>query len=64
MGFDPARHPNGVKKRRHHNNKGKQRIRGGGVYNDVRKLARRLGIPYLTREQAEKQREETDLNRI
>jgi len=54
--FDPARHPDGVKKRRHHNNKGMAQIKKGVPYDQVRAMALRLGIPYLSRDEANKPR--------
>lgn len=49
MKFDPARSPDGTKKRRHHNNKGAVQIRTDRVFTQVKDMADRLGIPYVPR---------------
>ncbi|MFH3481647.1 hypothetical protein [Xanthobacter variabilis] len=51
MMFDPARYPDGTKKRRHTNNKGRRQIRTDEVFTQVQKMAERLGIPYAPRQQ-------------
>lgn len=35
-----------MKMRRHHNNKGTRKIRRGKTYDEVRRMAKRLGIKY------------------
>lgn len=57
MSFDQPRLPPGFKMRPHHNSRGTSLIRHGAVYDQVREIAERLGIPYVTRSQAEKRRE-------
>lgn len=59
MRFDQARYPNGTKKRRHHNNSGATQIKRGRVYEEVRSMAQRLGIPYRARDEASKSKENT-----
>lgn len=39
------------KERRHHNNKGLRQIKRGKTRKQVKQMARRLGIPYVVREQ-------------
>jgi hypothetical protein len=59
--FDPHRYPDGSKKRRHHNTKGSHQIRRGYTVDQVQALAKRLGIPYVTRtERDQKQDENAD----
>lgn len=57
MLIDPHRHPNGVKKRRHHNNKGERQIQLGKTIEQVAAIADRLNIPYVTKFKARKHKE-------
>jgi hypothetical protein len=59
--FDPQRYPDGSKKRRHHNTKGHRQIRLGYTVDQVQALAKRLGIPYVTR--AERDQKDKDADR-
>lgn len=50
MRFESARYPDGTKKRRHTNNKGNRQIRTDAVFAQIKKMAARLGIPYVPRQ--------------
>lgn len=50
--YKPARNPDGTKKRRHSNNKGMRQIKRDRGYYQVLFLANRLGVPYLSRDDA------------
>ncbi len=49
MTFNQPKLPKGLKTRRHHNNKGRKQMRLGRTVDQVKALAKRLGIPYVTR---------------
>lgn len=50
------RWPPAWKRRRHHNNRGDRTIKSGACEREVRRIARKLGIPYGMIEHAESKR--------
>ena len=52
MWRDARKLPKGFKMRSHHNGSGRQQTKSGRTASEVERIARRLGIPYLAREEA------------
>lgn len=46
MSFGNPKLPKGIKVRRHHNNKGLRQIKAGKTASDVKRMAKRLGVPF------------------
>lgn len=42
-----------MKNRRHHNNNGSRKVRRGKTYNEVKRIARRLRIPFGPKKNAD-----------
>lgn len=51
--MDDLKLPESMKTRRHHNNKGYRQIKRGKTTDQVMAIARRLGIPYVTKRTAD-----------
>ena len=48
-----------MKTRRHHNNKGSRKIKRGKTYDEIRRIARKLKVPFAPKRDNEQKRNET-----
>lgn len=63
MSFNKPKLPKGLKQRAHHNKTGQRLIKSDRMYEDARRMADSLGIPYVTKRKADRILEKEEATR-